>query len=153
MRCTFCKSDDSKVTNSRNLKNGTAIRRRRECNNCGRRFTTYERIEVVPVIVVKSDQSRELFDEQKILKGLLRACEKRSITLDILENFVSEIECYIYNNCSEREISSSRIGELVLERLKAVDEVAYIRFASVYRRFNNIESFLEELKSFGQKQS
>lgn len=151
MRCTFCKSDDSKVTNSRSLKNGTAIRRRRECNNCGRRFTTYERIEVVPIIVIKSDQSRELFDEQKILKGLLRACEKRSITLDILESLVSEIESYIYNNCSEREISSSKIGELVLERLRTVDEVAYIRFASVYRRFNNIDSFFEELKSFGQK--
>ena len=147
MHCVFCRVKDSKVTNSRTSKDGGSIRRRRQCRSCGRRFTTYERIEITPVIVIKRDLSREMFNKKKILKGLLRACEKRPIPIIVLENLVYELERYLHDTNLEREISSAQIGELVLGKLKDIDEVAYIRFASVYRKFSSMSSFLNELQS------
>ena len=128
-----------------------SIRRRRECLKCGKRFTTYEIIETLPIVVVKKDKSRETFDRNKLLNGMLRACEKRPVSVQTLENLADEIEAVIHNSL-EREITSSQIGELVMERLKDIDEVAYVRFASVYRQFKDINTFLDELKKLlGEK--
>lgn len=145
MRCPFCKSPDTKVTDSRATDDGKAIRRRRECQHCGRRFTTYEMVEEVPLVVVKRDGSRELFDRNKILNGLLRACNKRMVTRHQLDDMVESVERKIRNTLLP-EVSSERIGELVLDELRNVDEVAYIRFASVYRQFADLDSFMAELK-------
>lgn len=145
MRCPFCKSPDTKVTDSRATDDGKAIRRRRECQHCGRRFTTYEMVEEVPLVVVKRDGSRELFDRNKILNGLLRACNKRMVTRHQLDDMVENVERKIRNTLLP-EVSSERIGELVLDELRNVDEVAYIRFASVYRQFADLDSFMAELK-------
>ena len=145
MRGPFCKGDDTKVTDSRATDDGNAIRRRRECLKCGRRFTTYEMVEEVPLIVIKKNGSRELFDRSKILNGLLRACNKRMVTRQQLEEIVNRVEREIRNSLVQ-EVSSVHIGELVLNELKHVDEVAYIRFASVYRQFADLDSFMAELK-------
>lgn len=145
MRCPFCKSPDTKVTDSRATDDGKAIRRRRECQHCGRRFTTYEMVEEVPLVVVKRDGSRELFDRNKILNGLLRACNKRMVTRHQLDDMVESVERKIRNTLLP-EVSSERIGELVLDELRNVDEVAYTRFASVYRQFADLDSFMAELK-------
>lgn len=151
MNCPYCNYEISKVVDSRPTEEGNAIRRRRECERCKKRFTTYEKIEQVSVMVIKRDGSREYFDREKILKGIVRSCEKRPITLEQMETVVSEIEKDILN-MMQREISSEKIGELVMERLKVLDEVCYVRFASVYRQFKDVNSFLEELKNImGEK--
>ena len=145
MKCPFCGCEESKVIDSRPTDEGERIRRRRECIGCFKRFTTYEIIESVPVIVVKKDKSREVFDRNKLFNGLLRACEKRPVPIDTLEKIVDEIESEIQNSL-DREITSVKIGELVMDKLKDVDEVAYVRFASVYRQFKDINTFMSELK-------
>ena len=144
MRCPFCGFEESKVIDSRPTDEGERIRRRRECLQCGKRFTTYEVIETVPVVVIKKDNSRETFDRNKLLNGLLRACEKRPVSLDTLEKIVDDIETKLQNSL-DREVPSSQIGTYAMDRLKEVDEVAYIRFASVYRQFKDISSFMDEL--------
>jgi transcriptional regulator NrdR len=144
LRCPFCNYAESKVIDSRPTDEATRIRRRRECLKCGKRFTTYEIIENVPIVVIKKDKSRETFDRSKLLNGLLHACEKRPISIDTLERIVDEIETLLQNSL-DREISSQRIGTYAMEKLKTVDEVAYVRFASVYRQFKDINSFMEEL--------
>ena len=145
MRCVFCGNLESKVIDSRSADDGSSIRRRRECLNCGKRFTTYEKVEGIPLIVVKKDKTRQQFDREKLLTGLLRACEKRPISLEQLEQIIDEIEANIQNSL-KREISSVEIGEMVMTRLKEIDEVAYVRFASVYRQFKDVNTFMDELK-------
>ena len=145
MRCPYCGYEESKVIDSRPAEDGEKIRRRRECLQCLKRFTTYEMIENIPIIVVKKDNSREEFNRNKLLKGLIKSCEKRPISLKTLENAVSCIEKELQNNF-EREINSKVIGELVMEKLKNIDKVAYIRFASVYRQFKDVGAFMNELK-------
>ncbi len=144
MKCPFCGCVESRVIDSRPTDEGERIRRRRECLDCGKRFTTYEVIENVPIVVIKKDKSRETFDRSKLLNGLLRACEKRPVSIDTLERIVDEIENLLQNSL-DREVSSQRIGTYAMEKLKNVDEVAYVRFASVYRQFKDINSFMEEL--------
>lgn len=145
MRCPFCNCDDTKVTDSRATDDGKAIRRRRECLACGKRFTTYEMVEEVPLVVIKKNGMRELFDRNKILNGLLRASNKRTIFRKQLEDVVTSVERTIRNSLAQ-EVESVRIGELVLDELRHIDEVAYIRFASVYREFADLDSFMAELK-------
>ena len=144
MKCPYCAYQESKVVDSRHSDDGTSIRRRRECLSCNRRFTTYETVESLPIIVVKRDNSRQSFDRNKIMNGMIRACEKRPVTTQELESAVQDIESIIQNSL-EREVTTEYIGELVMERLKALDEVAYVRFASVYRQFKDIHSFMQEL--------
>ena len=144
MKCPFCNYEESKVIDSRPTDEGQRIRRRRECLECGKRFTTYEIIESLPIIVIKKDKSRESFNRDKLMTGLLRACEKRPVSIDTLDNMIDEIEVIIQNSL-DREVSSERIGELVMEKLKKIDEVAYVRFASVYRQFKDINTFMNEL--------
>ena len=144
MKCPYCGFKESKVVDSRPAEEGSSIRRRRECLSCAKRFTTYEVIENVPIVVIKKDKSRETFDRNKLLNGLLRACEKRPVSMDTLERIVDEIENLLQNSL-DREVSSQRIGTYAMEKLKNVDEVAYVRFASVYRQFKDINSFMEEL--------
>ena len=145
MKCPFCEQPDTKVIDSRPTEEGHAIRRRRECIVCGKRFTTYEKVEDVFFMVVKRDGRGESFDRNKILNGIIRACEKRPISLDQMEAVVSDIERNL-NNRMEKEISSELIGEIVMEHLKDLDEVAYVRFASVYRQFKDISTFMGELE-------
>ena len=144
MRCPFCSHPESKVIDSRPAEEGSSIRRRRECLACRKRFTTYETMECLPIMVVKKDGSRQSFDRNKVMAGLIRACEKRPVPYSTLESMVSEIE-QVLQNKMEREISSSEIGELVMERLKKIDDVSYVRFASVYRQFKDINTFISEL--------
>jgi len=144
MRCLFCGHLESKVIDSRSTEEGTTIRRRRECLACKKRFTTYEKIETIPIIVIKKDGTRETFDRDKISNGILRACEKRPVSLKDIEGLIDDIESKLYNML-EREVSSERIGEMVMERIQKLDEVAYVRFASVYRQFKDINSFMTEL--------
>lgn len=147
MKCPYCGDQESKVVDSRHSDDGLSIRRRRECLGCQRRFTTYETVESLPVIVVKKDGSRQAFNRAKILNGMVRACEKRPVPLADLERATTEIEQIIQNSL-EREVRSEKIGELVMERLKDLDEVSYVRFASVYRQFKDIHSFMDELNKF-----
>ena len=147
MKCPYCGYDESKVIDSRPTDEGERIRRRRECLKCGKRFTTYEVIETVPVVVIKRDKSRETFDRNKLLGGLLRACEKRPVSLDTLERAVDEIQNTLQNSL-DREIPSTVIGKLAMDKLKNIDEVAYVRFASVYREFKDVNTFMDELKKF-----
>lgn len=144
MKCPFCGHPESKVVDSRPSDEGTSIRRRRECLVCHKRFTTYETMESLPLVVIKRDGSRQTFDKGKVLGGMLRACEKRPVPFDTLEAIANEIEQSLQNQM-DREIPTTRIGEMVMERLKLVDEVAYVRFASVYRQFKDISTFMEEL--------
>jgi transcriptional repressor NrdR len=144
MKCPFCNYEESKVIDSRPTDEGQRIRRRRECLECGKRFTTYEIIESLPIIVIKKDKSRESFNRDKLMTGLLRACEKRPVSIDQLDNMIDEIEVIIQNSL-DREVSSEKIGELVMDKLKNIDEVAYVRFASVYRQFKDINTFMNEL--------
>lgn len=144
MKCPFCNCEESKVIDSRPTDEGERIRRRRECISCQKRFTTYEIIESVPVIVVKKDKSREVFDRNKLFNGMLRACEKRPVALEELEKAVNEIESTLQNSL-DREVTSVHIGELAMDKLKDLDEVAYVRFASVYRQFKDINTFMDEL--------
>ena len=144
MRCPYCGHEESKVIDSRPTDEGERIRRRRECLKCAKRFTTYEVIETVPIVVIKKDKSRETFDRNKLLNGLLRACEKRPVSIDTLERIVDEIENMLQNSL-DREVPSTLIGKYAMEKLKDVDEVAYVRFASVYRQFKDINTFMDEL--------
>lgn len=146
MKCAFCGCLESKVVDSRQSDDGLKIRRRRECLNCGARFTTYEEIETVPLMVVKRDRSRQPFDRAKLLRSLLRACGKRPVSLETLEQLVASIEAH-YANQMVKEINSTDIGELVMEKLREIDQVAYIRFASVYKEFKDIDSFMAELQA------
>ena len=150
MKCPFCSFEESKVVDSRPTDEGERIRRRRECLNCAKRFTTYEMIESLPIIVIKKDKSREQFSREKLMNGLLRACEKRPVSIDTLDNLIDEIESTIQNSL-DREVSSERIGQLTMEKLKDLDEVAYVRFASVYRRFKDVSSFMDELNMLLKK--
>ena len=144
MKCLYCKYTESKVVDSRATDDGT-IRRRRECSSCGRRFTTYETIEVAPVLVVKNNGTREAFNAEKVRTGIVKSCEKRPVPITVIEEIVLDISKQVYNSL-EGEVSSKEIGEMVMERLKKVDEVAYVRYASVYRSFKDISSFMTELK-------
>ena len=144
MRCPMCGHIESKVIDSRPAADGSSIRRRRECLECQKRFTTYENIETLPLIVIKKDHSRETFDRNKILNSIIRACDKRQVTLDQMDSLVSEIESALQNSL-QNEVNSTVIGEMVMDKLKALDEVAYVRFASVYRQFKDIGAFMEEL--------
>ncbi len=150
MKCPFCGYEESKVIDSRPTDEGERIRRRRECLQCAKRFTTYEMIESLPIIVIKKDGSRETFDRQKLLTGMLRACEKRPVSIEMLDHAISDIETVIQNSL-DREVSSDKIGELVMEKLKGIDEVAYVRFASVYRQFKDINTFMAELNKLLSK--
>ncbi len=154
MRCPYCGSLDDKVIESRTMANGEAIRRRRECMSCGYRFTSYERIEEKPFMVVKSDGRRQPFDRAKIEKGIERALEKRPVSTNMVENILNDIEDQaVMKGKTSREISTADLGELVLERLRQVDKVAYIRFASVYKHFENLDEFINEVNSFGGEKS
>ena len=144
MKCMFCGFFDSKVIDSRGTEENAAIRRRRECLQCAKRFTTYEKIETIPVVVLKKDGSRQPFDREKIAVGLMRACTKRQVSRERLDAFLDEIETKIYNSM-EREVNSKKIGEMIMEKLKTFDQVAYVRFASVYKEFNDLNTFVEEL--------
>lgn len=146
MRCPYCKTDDDRVIDSRSIGEGSAIRRRRKCLACAKRFTTYERAEVAPLRVIKKDMSRESFKREKVLKGLIRASEKRNISMEQLEDIVSQVESRISEE-HDSDVSTKLIGEIVIQALKAVDHVAYVRFASVYREFKDIEQFLQEVVS------
>lgn len=144
MKCPYCEFEESKVIDSRPTDEGEAIRRRRECLKCAKRFTTYEKIENIPLMVIKKDGSRQMFDRVKLLNGIMRACEKRPVPTSDMEHIVNEIEIATQNYL-EREISSEKIGEMVMEHLQKIDEVAYVRFASVYRQFKDINTFVEEV--------
>ena len=146
MKCPFCGFVESKVIDSRPTDESERIRRRRECLKCERRFTTYEIIETTPLVVIKKDKSREAFDSGKLLRGMVRACEKRPVALAVLEEAVNDIEMNLQNSL-DKEVPSFKIGELAMERLRAIDEVAYVRFASVYRQFKDIDSFMKELQT------
>ena len=150
MKCPFCSFAESKVIDSRPTDEGERIRRRRECLGCGKRFTTYEIIESLPLVVVKKDKSREVFDRAKLINGFLRACEKRPVSLEDIERAVDSIENHFQNRL-EKEVPSSAIGELAMEELRALDEVAYVRFASVYRQFGDIQTFMEEVSKLLKK--
>ena len=152
MKCPYCAFEESKVIDSRPTDEGERIRRRRECLECQRRFTTYEMIESLPIIVIKKDKTRQSFSREKILNGMVRACEKRPVSLETLEHAIDDIETEIQNSL-DREVSSEKIGELVMKKLSEIDEVAYVRFASVYRQFRDINTFMDELNKLlhGQK--
>ncbi len=144
MKCPFCGHLEDKVIDSRPAEDGSAIRRRRECLSCSSRFTTYEKVEILPLLVIKKDGTRQPYNQDKLLGGLMRACEKRPVSMEQMREVVAYVENQI-QNCSRREISTNEIGELVMEQLKGIDEVAYVRFASVYRQFKDVDSFQNEL--------
>ncbi len=146
MKCIYCGSLDSKVVDSRQNEDGTSIRRRRECVSCGKRFTTYETVESTPILVVKKDGSRQTFDLDKVKKGIMKACEKRPISMSSIDRLVGDIQRKVYNSL-DQEISSAYIGDLVMEGLKSIDEVAYVRYASVHRQFKDINTLLDEIEN------
>ena len=145
MKCPFCNQDNTRVVDSRPADDNTAIRRRRMCDACGKRFTTYEKVETIPLIVIKKDQNREQFDRSKIEAGVLRACHKRPVSAEQIHRLVDDVETEVFN-LDEREIPSSVIGEIVMDKLKDLEAVAYVRFASVYREFKDVNTFMDELK-------
>ena len=145
MKCPYCSEDNTRVIDSRPVDENSSIRRRRQCDSCKRRFTTYEKIESIPLVVIKKDNNREPYDRSKIEAGVFRSCHKRPISVDMINNLVDDIENSIFN-LDEKEVSSSRIGEIVMDRLKELDAVAYVRFASVYREFKDVNTFMDELK-------
>lgn len=145
MKCPFCNQENTRVIDSRPAPDNNSIRRRRQCDECGKRFTTYEKIETIPLTVIKKDQSREQYDRMKIQDGIMRACYKRPISVKTIENLMDEIETEIFNK-EEKEVPSTLIGEIVMDKLKELDAVAYVRFASVYREFKDIDTFMDELK-------
>lgn len=145
MKCPYCNYYDSKVVDSRPIDEGMAIRRRRECTECGKRFTTYETIEEIPLVVIKKDGSRQVYNKSKLINGLIRACEKRPVSINQIEELVTEVEKTLYNSM-EKEITTNYIGELVMDKLKNIDDVAYVRFASVYRQFKDLDTFRNELE-------
>ena len=145
MKCPFCSSDNTRVIDSRPADDNCAIRRRRMCDECGKRFTTYEKVETIPLIVIKKDDNREKYDRSKIEAGVLRACHKRPVAADAINKLVDDVETEIFSR-SEKEIPSAEIGEIVMDKLKDLDDVAYVRFASVYREFKDVNTFMNELK-------
>ena len=145
MRCPYCSYSESKVIDSRPAEEGTTIRRRRECLSCGKRFTTYEIMEQLPLLVIKRDGSRQSFDRVKVINGMVKACEKRPVPMEQIEKVADEIEQELQSSL-EREVSSAQIGEMIMDRLKDLDQVAYVRFASVYREFKDVDTFMDELK-------
>lgn len=147
VKCPFCSQDNTRVVDSRPVEDTNSIRRRRLCDACGRRFTTYEKVETIPLTVIKKDQNREQYSRSKIQDGILRACYKRPISIEKIEEMMDSIEGDIFNT-EEREIASTKIGEIVMEHLKGLDAVAYVRFASVYREFKDVSTFMDELKKF-----
>ncbi len=147
MRCPFCNSDNTSVVDSRPVEDSNAIRRRRKCEACSKRFTTYEKIETIPVIVVKKDKNREQYDRAKIEAGILRACHKRPVSAAQIAELVDSVETEVFN-CEEKEVKSSFIGELIMKKLRGLDPVAYVRFASVYREFTDVDTFMDELRQF-----
>ncbi|MCD6385999.1 transcriptional repressor NrdR [Candidatus Sumerlaeota bacterium] len=151
MGCPYCRSGKTKVVNSRVTPQGDMVRRRRECRECHRRFTTFEMIEKIPLVVIKQDGRREAFDRQKIINGIVKACEKRTVNIVQIEKLVSEVEKELYNQM-EKEVKSQQIGEMVLTRLRELDEVAYVRFASVYRNFRDVSEFTQELQTLLKRQ-
>ena len=151
MRCLYCGNLESKVVDSRSTDDGTAIRRRRECLNCGRRFTTYEKIESVPISVVKKDGSRQLYDSENLQRGIINAYASRPVSIDMVDHMLDEIETTVHNSL-EREVSSVKIGEMVMDRLRKIDEVSYVRFASVYREFKDVNTFMNEIKKILSKE-
>ena len=151
MKCPYCGTDNTKVIDSRPSDENSVIRRRRQCDSCGRRFTTYEKVETIPLMVIKKDNNREPFDRSKIESGIIRACHKRPVSTEAINDAVNLIESQIFT-IEVKEIQSSRIGEMVMEQLKKLDEVAYVRFASVYREFRDVNSFLAELEKLYRKQ-
>ncbi len=151
MRCFYCGNLESKVVDSRSTEDGTAIRRRRECLNCGKRFTTYEKIESVPIVVIKKDGSRQTYDREKLQRGIMNSCASRPVSMDTVDGILDKIESTVHNSL-EREVSSQKIGQMVMDELRQVDEVAYVRFASVYKQFKDIDTFKAELeKMMGKK--
>ncbi|MEG0962255.1 MAG: transcriptional regulator NrdR [Lachnospiraceae bacterium] len=150
MKCPFCSSDNTRVIDSRPADDNNSIRRRRLCDECGKRFTTYEKIETIPLIVIKKDNNREQYDREKIEAGILRACHKRPVSAAQINKIIDEVEVDIFNR-EEKEISSSQIGEIVMNRLESLDPVAYVRFASVYREFKDVNTFMSELKKILDK--
>jgi len=150
MRCPFCNFEESKVVDSRSSEDKSAIRRRRECLKCNKRYTTYEKVENIPILIIKRNKDRENFDRNKLLNGLIRACEKRPVSRNLLEEVADEIEKKLYNQM-RTEVQSQYVGELVMERLKEIDEIAYVRFASVYRQFKDVDSFMEEIAALKKK--
>lgn len=150
MRCFYCGNIDSKVVDSRSTEDGTAIRRRRECLNCGKRFTTYEKIESVPIIVIKKDRSRQPYDRDKLQRGIMNACASRPVSMEMVDDILDGIEASIHNSL-EREVPSEKIGEMVMDRLREIDEVSYVRFASVYKQFKDIDTFRKELEKLSEK--
>lgn len=150
MKCPFCNKENTKVIDSRPAEDNNSIRRRRQCDECGKRFTTYEKVETIPLIVIKKDNKREPYDREKIEAGIVRSCHKRPASMNEINELVDEIENNIFN-MEEKEVSSSRIGEIVMDRLKEFDSVAYVRFASVYREFKDVGTFMEELKKILDK--
>ncbi|MDO4296687.1 MAG: transcriptional regulator NrdR [bacterium] len=151
MKCPFCNEQDTKVIDSRPADDNSSIRRRRQCERCGKRFTTYEKLETVPLMVIKKDNSRENYDRSKIEKGVLQSCHKRPVSPQQISDLIDEIEARIFS-MEEKEIATSSIGELVMEKLQQIDEVAYVRFASVYREFKDVDSFMQELSKLLKKQ-
>lgn len=147
LKCPYCNSENSRVLESRSANEGKRVRRRRECIKCSRRFTTFEDVEMMPLLVIKRDGSREIFSRKKLFEGILKACEKRPVSIEKIEKIVNKIELY-FQNLAQREISSRYIGEEVMNAIKSLDEVAYIRFASIYREFKDINSFMDEAKKF-----
>ena len=147
MKCPFCGDDNTRVIDSRPADDNEAIRRRRQCDECGKRFTTYEKVETIPLIVIKKDKNRETYDRSKIESGVVRSCHKRPVSVDQIEACVDEIENKIFN-LGVREIESEKIGEIVMDQIRDLDQVAYVRFASVYRQFKDINTFMDELKKF-----
>ncbi|MCR4798777.1 MAG: transcriptional regulator NrdR [Lachnospiraceae bacterium] len=150
MRCPFCGSDNTRVIDSRPADDNNSIRRRRMCDDCGKRFTTYEKVETIPLIVIKKDNVREQYDRSKIEGGILRACHKRPVSVDTITKLVDDVETEVFAS-EEKEIKSDAIGEIVMEKLKDIDAVAYVRFASVYREFKDVETFLNELEKMLNK--
>ncbi|MCI8482916.1 MAG: transcriptional repressor NrdR [Lachnospiraceae bacterium] len=145
MKCPYCSSDNTRVIDSRPADDNYSIRRRRLCDDCGKRFTTYEKVETIPLIVMKKDNNREQYDRAKVEAGILRACHKRPVSVDMISQLVDTVEVDVFNR-EEKEISSSEIGEIVMNRLQELDPVAYVRFASVYREFKDVNTFMDELK-------
>lgn len=150
MRCPFCENPDTKVIDSRPTEEGHAIRRRRECENCKKRFTTYEKVEEIPLVVIKKDGSREVFERSKVMNGIIKACEKRPVALEAVEAIVNDIERGL-NNMMEKEIKTTVIGEVIMDHLIDLDEVAYVRFASVYRDFKDVDTFISEIEKLRNK--
>ena len=151
MKCPFCSSDNTRVIDSRPADDNNSIRRRRMCDECGKRFTTYEKVETIPLIVIKKDNNREQYDRSKIEAGVLRACHKRPVSVDAINGLIDDVETELFGR-SEKEIPSAEIGEIVMDKLKNLDDVAYVRFASVYREFKDVNTFMSELKKMLDKE-